>query len=384
MSGLDVLQGGAVKGLWLLVIAIWSCRTPDAGDRREPPPSPADASVPLPAPALPRAPDAQSVALPAEPSAGQAPPVAMAAEEGLQLPDEWTRTAPKNVLKRGDRLIAGNNDGLFELTWWGKRKKPLSEHAVRAVRWWDERTLVYVDEAVALRKFDLAMATERQVARLPGQFACKDLAPLEWGEISLVLDREADVVCVRSQVDRAQVAVAAGVASGVLRMRVKCANGRTRGPKIACVETGSRAENPAIDAPEEPTEAHLPLPDPEFPIRIEVLDKRRLALLRRGRDGVEHRLATVMATAGPISPSGRWQPLKVTNGWILLERSNGRFTPLQAGPWPAPFERQAWRTALVAATAGEPEWLPHSDLLLLGNLVVVPGVGGYRPGVVAR
>ncbi len=370
----QVRQGGAVKGGWLLVIVMVSCQSPragtgtGAGSGSGSGVGEAPTAVPAPVPA---------------PVPATAPAAATPVEDWAQLPDEWTRTAPKNVLKRGDRLIAGNRDGLFELTWWGKPKKRLSEHAVRAVRWWDERTLVYVDDAFALRKYDLAMTAERRVAQLPRQFVCKDQAPLQWHELTLVLDREADVVCVRSQVDNARVMVAAGLASRALRMRVKCPDGRTRGPKIACEETGRREETPAIDAPDEPTEAHLPLPETDFPFRINVLSDLRLAVMRRGRDGVEHRVALLKAAPGPISPSGRWQPLNQQGGWSLLDRTNGRLTLTQPGAWPAPLGSNSPRNLLIPAK-GEPAWLPHSDVLLLGNLVIVPGVGGYNPGLVAR
>jgi hypothetical protein len=329
-------------------------------------------------------------------------------ETWAQLPDEWTRTAGKSPLRRGDRLIVGNNDGLFELTWWGKPKKQASTHAVRAVRWWDERTLVFVDEAFVVRKFDLALGVDRDVAALPAQGRC---GRWRWSRdafysIRLDLDREADRVCAtlvmpdwcggvpRRPQRRMETTVAVGLAS---RSRRSVCDG-------SCADTGDLGQGPALDQPDEATDTHVPVESAtDFPFAFQA-DQGRI--VRNGRDG-KPRIVTKLESPDPApgwtwtaaqpSPSGRWQPMLGVSDTavgcpphlvLLFDRQRGTTHAVIAGPWQtltvvSGSTDPAVSTAVLAVGELQPVWLPHSDVLLVGGLVVLPGLGAFRPGVPA-
>jgi hypothetical protein len=333
-------------------------------------------------------------------------------ETWAQLPDEWTRTAGKSPLRRGDRLIVGNNDGLFELTWWGKPKKQLSTHAVRAVRWWDERTLVFVDEAFVVRKFDLAMGDEHRVAVLPTEGRCRGW---RWERetfyaVRLDLDREADRLCatlvgprwcagvpatVRRQGDETGVAV--GLASQSVR---RICDG-------TCVETGSLELIPTLDQAEEPGDSHVPVETNANATFVFQLDrKNRGRVARISRDGTARTVTRLEPpppafgytwTADEPSPSGRWQALLGISdsgsgcpprSIVVLDRQRGTLHPVTVGAWqttPSIDGRTDPLTITANLAPGEEHsrWLPHSDVLLVGGLVLIPGVGAFRPGVVA-
>jgi hypothetical protein len=96
------------------------------------------------------------------------------------------------------------------------------------------------------------------------------------------------------------------------------------------------------------------------------------------------------------SPSGRW--LLLTGDYIerdatyrrllLLDRSNGKLFPVgRAGGWPAPLSaagaklKTPIKQAQLVANAADVRWLgdsDHTEVLLLGELVVRPGVPAFE------
>lgn len=391
----------------LVVGTLLACRREPAetqGVTASPVRSPLPPSIPIKQPLPP-------LSLPTPPTAVAAPVAVTPESAWTQLPEELTRSAAKDVLHRGDRLIVGRDDGLWELTWWGKPKKHLTEHPVRALRFWDERTVVYLDTENTLRKLDLAVRRERPVASLPSQGRCQgrkwQLSTFDSADLSV--DREADRVCVRLRVaaDCAETAERpdlpeVGFAVGLISRAVQ------RLCTTACIDTGTAEQAPAIDAPDESTAGHLPLPPPTEPTFS--FDPQQKQVLRRQRDGADRRVITIDAgssgqacslSLGSASPSGRWALLACVRSaaekcgdtvhYALLDTRRGTLHPLAPGPW-----RTLAAAAVVPATAlfdsefvvraVDPPafWLPHSDVLAVAGVIVIPALGAFRSGLVAR
>ncbi|HET6339135.1 MAG TPA: hypothetical protein VFG30_38205, partial [Polyangiales bacterium] len=73
---------------------------------------------------------------------------------------------------------------------------------------------------------------------------------------------------------------------------------------------------------------------------------------------------------------------------LLLDRSNGKLFPVgRAGGWPAPLSaagaklKTPIKQAQLVANAADVRWLgdsDHTEVLLLGELVVRPGVPAFE------
>lgn len=332
-------------------------------------------------------------------------------ETWAQLPDEWTRTAGKSPLRRGDRLIVGTSEGLFKLTWWGKRNKLLSRTPIRAVRWWDERTLVFLDQQWTVRTFDVALDDERAVAVLPYSGRCatwrwyRDLA----NGLEFALDREADRVCLTLAFqDRCE-----GLPADVRRkkqMETSVAVGLKSQSIVrvcdgSCIETGSLESTPGLDDPDDSLDRRVPaLIESEVPYRFEGINHHagRIVRVRDGKDltvaKVDLRSTTsCIWKSGPVSPSGRWQALICSETCnqispfrqvFVLDQLHGSLHPVQKGAWETLPVTQGTIDPGFSADLlpGEsaPSWLPHSDVLMAGEVVLIPGVGGFSPGVAAH
>ncbi len=314
------------------------------------------------------------------------------------LPDDLTRTA-HTPLHRGDRLFAGRDDGIWELNWWGKPKKRLNNRPVLQLRQWDARHLIGLDAQRTVAMFDLATGESHRIAGifprsptqdcgLPCRLGLDNAALQTW---TLLLDRQADRICLagwaqtdhNGQWQQEHVRAVLGVTTGTWSDQDVTADCETI---LDASEDGGEGDTAAAQGLSD----RAPLPyyeindaSGQIMHRSKDFSTRAIAVTALAKEaGCSH------VQGGPVSSSGRWQLVycrnspSIPSSWpvrFVLDRSHGSWHDVGDGPW----RNWAFRQENMGG-AGMDRWLPHSDVLLIDNLVLIPGFGGYRPGTIAR
>jgi hypothetical protein len=300
--------------------------------------------------------------LPEQPSPVAAAPLAGAVSPTtwVQLPDELTRGVA-SPLRRGDRLWASRPDGLWELSWWGAPVRRWREQPVRALRWWDDRTLAMVQENGQVERFDRLRRQSRVLAVLPAPVPDAAMRP------ALVADREADRLCVTGWTSATW---AVGWTSAVLQAELP----------TPCSETGLGAEV-ALDDEQGDALAALPTTPSVRAWAWQLDGDGQLLLTRSGRvlhrHGVQARLED--------GPGGNWQVAHGGGAPLWFDRRKGRFgRPDAVGGWQEVGIREVDAALATGAPIHDGGWLRHSEVWLTGDAVVVPGLGRFAPGLLAR
>lgn len=318
-------------------------------------------------------------------------------EQWTDLPDALTATH-HHVLQGGDRLVAGRQDGLWELHWWGKPARQLTKLPVLAAVYQDPQTLVWLARAgnetaprQEIHRLDLTTRQDAKVAKVPVLHCPKVKTPLEGGPPELVATTAG--VClawtdipwdpqhaVRVQVDPA----------GKITQEVWCGGDLQKMP--GSCDLGEMASGTDLPAEVTPDFAQLPYDAAVMNEHATQIQHRRVS-----RPPAAHailRSPTTPFAPAQLSPSGRWRLLAgheeqgdlLHTDLLLLDRKTGQVFALKPGPWTplGPAELKAYPKDFHTAEHDDERWLPHSDVLLVGDLVVVPGVGAYRAGVLPR
>jgi hypothetical protein len=320
-------------------------------------------------------------------------------EQWTELPDSVTSSVHHHLLLDGDRLFAGREDGLWELHWWGKPARQLTKLPVLAVEYETPQTLVWLARTadksgprLEVHRLDLTTHKDAKVAKLPVLHCPKVKTPLEWGPPELVATTAG--VClawtdipwdpqhsVRIDIDPA----------GKLTQAVWCGGDVQTSPgACSLAEMASGTDLPAEPTPDV---AKLPYEAVVMGDHATLIQHRRV-----GRPpAVNSILRSPSTPFAPVqlSPSGRWRLLVgheeqgdlLHLDLLLLDRKTGQVFALKPGPWPGalgPAELKAYPQDFQTAEHDDERWLPHSDVLLVGDLVIVPGVGAYRAGLMPR
>lgn len=358
-----------------------------AACRREPLP----AVAPSPAP-VPPAPVAALIIVPAPPEPPPAEihlPEIVPGTDWTALPAEVTRLVPQDLLLGDDQLFVGRQDGLWELAWTGQPRRQLASDAALGVVV-DGATLLWLAavpgakgaQTLEIRRLDPVTAQDRLIARLPTLHCPDGKTVLAWQpSLAVAADGGACLYWVDVPWDPMRAARVRVDDDGRIHSWTWCGEELAQMPS-ACEVQVPAAATPAVD---------------DEPFKAQVQNGHDTAIVSRDKPNVYKLLQAESTAFEPErrSPSGRWQVLIGNEQWgdllhqalLLFDRHTGRLFPVRRGPWPpalTPEEMRRIALDFPTAEAIDVAWLAHSDVLLVAEDVVVPGVGGYHAGVLAR
>ncbi|MFZ4580457.1 MAG: hypothetical protein ACOYOB_18890 [Myxococcota bacterium] len=277
-----------------------------------------------------------------------------------------------NPLQRGDRLVVAKADGIWELYWDGQPKRRLSEKRVAAVRWLDPATLVFVTGGFQVGRLDLSSGRERDIAAIPeasrepmGSYlrVVHQLGLEPDGRLRIVLAWQFDCQMqekadLTGPPDRLVFTVDPG--TGVV-----LGPHLVREPWDQIVLAAKRQGFLALESG--PRGATYPY------------------TVRNGgyvwKDGEQLRSFDFHGQVTLRSPSGRWRVYEESGGWGTWDNCAGRRKFLLFdGLTGIAVERDALSRDLDENAF----WLPHSDVLVIGQRIIVPGRADFTTGIVAR